>query len=74
MKFKKLLTIFVFGILSIYILPSIALADLGISPPYIKNAGLAPGSHYEQTIYIVRSDPDEDLEAKIEFAVPGADS
>jgi len=75
MNFKKLLIIFIFGILSIYIFPFVALADdLGISPPYIRNAGLAPGSHYEQTIFLTRSDAEEDLEVKIEFGVPGANS
>lgn len=74
MKLKKLILLFIFGILAIYSFPKIASADLGVSPPYIRNAGLAPGSHYEQTIYIIRSDADEDLEAKVEFGVPGADS
>ncbi len=74
MNFKKLLILFVFGILSMYSFPKIASADLGISPPYIRNAGLAPGSHFEQTLYIIRSDADEDLEVKVEFGVPGADS
>jgi len=74
MKIKNFILLFIFGILAIYSFPKIASADLGISPPYIRNPGLAPGSHYEQTIYIIRSNAEEDLEAKVEFGVPGADS
>jgi hypothetical protein len=74
MKLKKLLVLFLLGIMSFYSCPKIASADLGISPPYIRNAGLAPGSHFEQTIFIVRTDAEEDVEAKVEFSVPGADS
>ena len=73
MNFKKLLILFLFGIISLYASPLAVLADdLGVSPPYIRNAGLAPGSHYEQTIYLTRSDAEEDLEVQIEFGVPGA--
>ncbi len=74
MNLKKLLILFLLGIMSFYSSPKIASADLGISPPYIRNAGLAPGSHFEQTIFIVRTDADDDVEAKVEFSVPGADS
>lgn len=73
MNFKKLLIVTIFAIISIYTYPFVALADdLGVSPPYIRNAGLAPGSHYEQTIFLTRSDAEEDLEVQIEFGVPGA--
>lgn len=46
----------------------------GITPPYVTNGQLTQGSHYEQTITLVRSDPTEDLQANVTVNVPGADS
>ncbi|MDO8515646.1 MAG: hypothetical protein Q7S28_00150 [bacterium] len=46
----------------------------GISPPYVRNDSLTRNSHYEQTIILVRSVPDEDLRATITLNIPGADS
>jgi len=40
-------------------------AGFGITPPYIKNDRLVPGSHIEETIYLVRGDPDQDAIAEI---------
>ena len=74
MTLKKLFFIFVVGLFVSSSLAHNASADLGISPPYVRNPGLAPGSRMEQTIFIVRSVAEEDLEAKIEFHVPGASS
>ncbi len=45
----------------------------GITPPYVTNDALAPGSHYEQKILLVRGTPDQDLTAKVTVNVPGAD-
>jgi hypothetical protein len=44
----------------------------GITPPYVTNDQLTQGSHYEQTITLVRSDPTEDLQANVTVNVPGA--
>ncbi len=49
---------------------SSALAGFGISPPYVKNDYLIPGSSYEQTISLLRSDAEEDLQANIEIDAP----
>ncbi len=48
-----------------------ALAGFGITPPYVRNNVLRPGSEFTQEIIIVRSDPVEDLNAEITINVPG---
>lgn len=48
-----------------------AYAGFGITPPYVSNASLTRNSVYEQTIYLVRSDPTVDLKAMIAIDVPG---
>jgi hypothetical protein len=45
----------------------------GITPPYVTSNQLTQGSHYEQIITLVRSDPADDLQAKVSVNVPGAD-
>lgn len=45
-------------------------AAFGVSPPWIKNYNLLPGSHIEEEIILSRSDPDEDLKAKVIYALP----
>lgn len=45
-------------------------AAFGISPPYVKNQKLIPGSHYEQRIILSRSNPDENVQAKITLNIP----
>lgn len=47
-----------------------ALAGFGISPPYVKNNQIVPGSHYEQKITLLRSSADEDLRAEITVNAP----
>ncbi len=49
----------------------IARAGFGISPPYVQNTRLTPGSEYTQTITIVRGDPVDDLRAEITYNLPG---
>ena len=51
----------------------IAYAGFGITPPYVNNARLTRGSVFEQTITLVRSDPDEDQKAIISMNIPGAE-
>ena len=46
-------------------------AGFGITPPYVTNASLTRNSVYEQVIYLVRSDPTEDLKAVVTIDVPG---
>jgi hypothetical protein len=47
-----------------------ALAGFGITPPYVHNDTLRPGSEYSQEIIIVRSDPVEDLSAELSLNLP----
>lgn len=45
-------------------------AGFGVSPPKVLNYHLLPGSHFEQTIYLVQGKPEKDLAAKIEIDAP----
>ncbi len=49
----------------------VAYAGFGITPPYVTNSSLTRNSVYDQTIFIVRSDPTSDLKATISVDVPG---
>ncbi len=53
---------------------NIAFAGFGITPPYVRNETLRPGSEYTQEIIIVRSDPVEDLNAELTMNLPGIES
>lgn len=46
-------------------------AGFGVTPPYVTNASLTRNSVYDQTIFLVRSDPTTDLKATISVDVPG---
>jgi hypothetical protein len=46
-------------------------AGFGITPPYVKNANLTRNSIYEQTIFLVRSDPVNDLRVEVFIDTPG---
>jgi hypothetical protein len=49
---------------------NVAFAGFGITPPYVHNDTLRPGSEYTQEIIIVRSDPIEDLNAELSLNLP----
>lgn len=49
-------------------------AGFGVSPPQIIADNLLKGSVYEQTITLVQSEPDEDLQAKVVFDAPEIES
>ena len=51
-----------------------AVGSFGITPPYVINYELEPADVYEQRIFIVRRNPDKDLQATIRWDVPGADT
>lgn len=53
---------------------NVAFAGFGITPPYVRNDTLRPGSEYTQEIIIVRSDPVEDLNAELTMNLPGIES
>lgn len=68
MRFSRslfLLSLLVFSVCST------AYAGFGITPPYVTNSSLTRNSQYEQTIYLVRSDPTSALKATISIDVPG---
>lgn len=50
------------------------LAGFGITPPYVRNDRLTPGTVFEQKITLVRSDPIDDLKATITMNLPGVES
>jgi hypothetical protein len=55
-------------------LPNLAYAGFGITPPYVHNDTLRPGSEYTQEIIIVRNDPVEDLYAELGLNLPAIES
>jgi hypothetical protein len=62
----------VFCILTIFLLCiHFVHAGFGVTPPYVSNTSLTRNSIYEQTIFLVRSDPVSDLKATITIDVPG---
>lgn len=63
--------LFVVGSLLLYgVFANTAFAGFGITPPYVHNETLRPGSEYTQEIIIVRSDPVEDLNAELSLNLP----
>lgn len=44
-------------------------AAFGISPPFLDAQHLVKGSHYNQTIYLVQDQPDQDLAIEAQFEV-----
>lgn len=53
---------------------SVLAAGFGVSPPNLANEHLLPGSHYEQIIYLVRSEPTETLLTTIKINAPEIES
>ncbi len=68
-KPKKLFWL-VLLLLGSLLIPTIGRAGFGISPPFIVNKQLFPGSHYEQKINLLRSSAEEDLEVEIKINAP----
>ena len=54
---RKIITIFLILINITILFPIVAQAGFGVSPPYINEHHLLPGSHYTTTIYMSQSDP-----------------
>ena len=71
--FKRALPLLIFSWLFFGSAPS-ALAGFGISPPYLKNQQLAPGSKYEQNIMLLRSEAEEELKATVKINAPEIES
>ncbi len=70
----KFLRSFIFVIACFFSCAQLTHAGFGVTPPYVTNVSLTRNSVYEQTIYLVRSDPVTDLKATISIDVPGVDS
>jgi len=66
------LLVLVLALASLGVGAGVARAGFGITPPYVNNARLSRGSTYTQTINLVRSDPQEDLNVDITLNIPGA--
>ncbi|HAM89016.1 MAG: hypothetical protein US83_C0002G0116 [Candidatus Falkowbacteria bacterium GW2011_GWC2_38_22] len=63
--------VFFFSVFIVFACAQNAQAGFGISPPYVKTIKpIFPGSHYEQTITLLRSSADEDLEAIVKVNAP----
>ncbi len=50
--------------------PKNTYAGFGISPPYVKNTHLIPGSVYEQEISLLRSSAESDMQAIVSIDAP----
>lgn len=68
MKFVRL---FVLTLAVFFVATQTSFAGFGVTPPYVSNVSLTRNSVYEQTIFLVRSDPTTDLKATISIDVPG---
>lgn len=69
-KFLKRVLPFLFFIWLLLGAAPNALAGFGISPPYLKNQQLAPGSKYVQNIMLLRSEAEEELKATVKINAP----
>jgi len=55
MSVKKTSLIFAFVLFWVLLLSQTASADFGVSPPFVRNEHLLPGSYFEREIFLVRS-------------------
>lgn len=74
MRLGNLAKILIIGGLIFLTWTNIVQAGFGVSPPKVLNRHLLPGSHFEQTIYLVRSEPEKDLLATLEIDAPEVES
>ncbi len=65
---KKSISIIIF--LAVFFQASFVNAGFGISPPYVRSDKLTPGSTYEQTVTLLRSSAEEDLQATVTINAP----
>lgn len=67
---KYIIPILIGSLVGTFGLAGFVQAGFGVSPPYITNEHLVPGSHFERTIYLVRGDPVEELTAEVTIDAP----
>jgi hypothetical protein len=73
MKAKHLILIFPAFLVVFLLFPaSLTHAAFGISPPFLNADHLVPGAKYQQTVYLVQDQPDQDLniQANLTMADP----
>ena len=66
----RLLSFFTLSILAVLLVSETAQAGFGVTPPFVRNTSLTKNSIYEQSILLVRGDPDTALEAEITIDAP----
>ena len=69
MKFKRTVEVLI-SVFLLLVLAKNCFAGFGVSPPWVRNYNLLPGSHFEQMIGFSRSKPDSDLTAKVILELP----
>lgn len=69
--YRQLFLIPILLFLGLFLLaPSISWAAFGASPPFLNASHLVKGARYEQTIYLVRDNAEEDLPIKADLVLP----
>lgn len=71
---KGIVLILIASLIGLFSWTSFVQAGFGVTPPYINNSHLTPGSHYETTIYLVRGEPIEELTAEVSIDAPEIES
>ena len=69
MKGWFLAAIFLLALSSVEGLASKAEAAFGISPPFVNPDHLVPGSVYNQTVFLVQDQPNEDLKIQTNLEI-----
>ena len=67
---KYIILILAISLLGLFARTCLVEAGFGVSPPAVICHHLIPGSHFEETIYLVRGNPSEDMEAEITIGAP----
>lgn len=67
---RLILAILITVIFGIFGLTCTVQASFGISPPWITNYYLTPGSYFEKTVYLIRGEPDVEMRAEASIDAP----
>jgi len=67
---KYVILISVIALIGIFGQVSFLEAGFGVSPPHVMNYHLIRGSHFEETVYLVRGEPDVRLNAEVTLDAP----
>ncbi len=68
MSFRKISQVLVVSSVFVFCLAQGVWAGFGVSPPWVKCEHLLQGSHFEQTVNLVQSEPKEEYLAQAEFS------